>query len=695
MRFIKRSTASLLFICMLFTVMPAEVMTAAFADGGNMAGATVQNDGPRGNTNYLGGTAQTDSVEFRIVLSRNKNTYLNGTQEQKDKVVNYYKSRWPNDSDLESNTIYLVSKKTGNWFNTWNTTKAGQRRWVAQYKPGQQGLSFFAGYYRSLIIDLTNDSPSDNTPANTFKEKVMSAYNNGEINSMADLAIGNKWLEYMPSASEAMGVLNYIFEQINGNSYQVDTRITNFIEKGTYDIENNWTKDPSELDAVRKMDISAGYAGLLACFYSVITSTYNYDFNQQYKNETGEDTGVREKVGGTYFEAINDYLLNANSEEKPVSLVIDTASAFIYQNDRNFILADIDYLQFVGLVEQNEALTNPDNQIVANNSAAKGNTRQLLTTMYNMSLNRKSWKDYYAGRGPSANVRYLDYYLGRMPEISKAPMQHAYSAQFFNKQILRTRDGGAYNGQYTGTSRSDYSGKIEYILFDGTQGSGTSGFMILGHHIVNPVPEVSYHVDSTVNVLPKDCDPDTKIENPSIITVSIKGDSSLISALNSRKDNPNFEGVKIESEIFRTVYKNGWEDGNIIEPRTQITELENQLNGVLNGDDMIAKLQNEPFILKDTTIIGKTLTRDMGAGGSYRYKYEINVNVTIDKQTYEFKYEDIVLKGRGGTDRDYYEDNGDSIWDYEEYLIHNINCLKVILCTYVTKRYKFYCVPCS
>ena len=61
-------------------------------------------------------------------------------------------------------------------------------------------------------------------------------------------------------------------------------------------------------------------------------------------------------------------------------------------------------------------------------------------------------------------------------------------------------------------------------------------------------------------------------------------------------------------------------------------------------DDMIAKLQNEPFILKDTTVIGDKLTRDKGAAGSYRYRYEINIDVTIDKQTYEFKYEDIVLK---------------------------------------------------
>ena len=27
-------------------------------------------------------------------------------------------------------------------------------------------------------------------------------------------------------------------------------------------------------------------------------------------------------------------------------------------------------------------------------------------------------------------------------------------------------------------------------------------------------------------------------------------------------------------------------------------------------------------------------------------------------------------------DRSYYEDNGDSVWDYEEYLLHNISCLK-------------------
>ena len=655
MRFIKRSIASLLFICMLFTVMPAEVMTAVFADG---IGSTVQNDGPRGNENYLGGTAQTDSVEFRIVLSRNEKTYLNGTDEQRNKVISYYKSRWPNDSDLESNTIYLISPKTANWFNTYNSIPSGNRRWVAQYKPGEQGLSFFAGYYRSLLIDLTNGNPSSSVPDNPFKEDVMNAYYNGDINSLSDLAVGNKWLDYMPSASEAMSVLNYIFAQVGG-SYQVDSRLTNVIERKTthynFDVENNWRKDPSLLDADRKMDISAGYVGLLTCLYSVITSTYNYSFNQEHIDTTDDEVGVREKVGGTYFDAINDYLLNANSEAKPVSLIIDTASGFVYQNDKNFILADIDYLQFVGLAQQNEALTNPNNEILANNSAANGNTRQLLTTMYNMSLNRKSWKDYYAGRGPSAVVRYLDYYLGRMDEISHAPMQWAYSAQFFDNQILRTRDGGAYNGQHTGTSTSDYSGKIEHILFDGTKGSGTSGFMIIGNHFVNPVPEVSYHVDSTVDVLVKDCKEDTNIENPPVITVSIKGDSSLISALNSRKDNPNFEGVKIDSEIYRTVYKNGWDDNNIIDTRKQITELENQLDGVLNGDDMIAKLQNEPFILKDTTVIGDKLTRDKGAAGSYRYRYEINIDVTIDKQTYEFNYEDIVLKGRNDTDREYYD----------------------------------------
>ena len=662
MRFIKRSIASLLFICMLFTVMPAEVMTAAFADGGNMVGSSVQNDGPRGTKNWAGGTGQTDSVEFRVVLSRNKNTYLNGTQEQRDKVVSYYKSRWPSDSDLESNTIFLLSYTSANWFNTWNKTKAGQRRWVGAYHPGQQGLSFYAGYYRSLLLDLVDVGSAGNNAAttyreylktaNSFKNKVMAEYGTS-ITSMSDLAKDNRWLNYMPSAEEARKVISYIFEQNSGGSYNVDERITAFIEGN--DAVGCWTKDPSELNADQKMRISAGYAGLLTCFYSFIASTYNYEFNQQHMTETGDAVGVREKVAGTYFEAINDYLLNANSEEKPVSLIIDTASSFIYQEDKNFILPDIDYLQFVGLVEQNEALTNPDNQILANNSASKGNTRQLLTTMYNMALTRKSWKDYYAGRGPSANVRYLDYYLGRMGELAYAPMQYSYTAQFFNKQMLRTVDGGAYNGQHTGTRQVRFSGKIEHLLFDGTQGSGTSGFMIIGHHIVNPVPEVSYHVDSTVDVLTRDCNVETTIENPSTITLSIKGDSSLISALNSRKENPNFEGVKIDTEIYRTVYKNGWEEGNIVDARKQMPELENQVDGILNGDDMIAKLQNEPFILKDTTMIGDKLTRDTASDSSYRYKYEINVDVTIDRQTYEFNYEDIVLKGRGGADRDYYD----------------------------------------
>ena len=662
MRFIKRSIASLLFICMLFTVMPAEVMTAAFADGGNMVGSSVQNDGPRGTKNWAGGTGQTDSVEFRVVLSRNKNTYLNGTQEQRDKVVSYYKSRWPSDSDLESNTIFLLSYTSANWFNTWNKTKAGQRRWVGAYHPGQQGLSFYAGYYRSLLLDLVDVGGAGKNAAttyreylktaNSFKNKVMAEYGTS-ITSMSDLAKDNRWLNYMPSAEEARKVISYIFEQNSGGSYNVDERITAFIEGN--DAVGCWTKDPSELNADQKMRISAGYAGLLTCFYSFIASTYNYEFNQQHMTETGDAVGVREKVAGTYFEAINDYLLNANSEEKPVSLIIDTASSFIYQEDKNFILPDIDYLQFVGLVEQNEALTNPDNQILANNSASKGNTRQLLTTMYNMALNRKSWKDYYAGRGPSANVRYLDYYLGRMGELAYSPMQYSYTAQFFNKQMLRTVDGGNYNGQHTGTRKVRFSGKIEHLLFDGEKESGTSGFMIIGHHIVNPVPEVSYYVDSTVDVLIKDCELETKIKNAPVITVSIKGDSSLISALNSRKENPNFEGVKIESEIYRTIYKNGWENGNIIEDKKPITELKNQLDCVLNGDDMIAKLQNEPFILRDTTLIGNPLTRDKGSDSSYRYKYEINIDITIDKQTYEFNYEDIVLKGRGDSDRAYYD----------------------------------------
>ena len=610
--------------------MPVEFMQVAFAE---TYGGGVVNFGGSGNNNKYGGVWKANQVGFRVALNREEKNYLNGTEERRNALLEYYSSRWPTGYDLNQNTIYLFAQGAVDWMSGSNNVPSANRGLVATYTPGHSDPDFYNGKYKKSIIPYStgNSAPTKNK----FKEYALSQYGN-QVSGLA--AFGdNVWMAHMPTYSEAIAVLGYIFQQ-SGSQYEIDKKIQYYVDLGnTPDPKTGRTAkfqdDPSTLTAKQKFEISAGYAGLLMCFYSVIAADVD-----------------REGVASYFEEAINDYLGNKNIEQKPVTLVIDTAIAMVHTNmpddangisndeNKTYVISTIDMIQYAGLTKETEALTTEGNRILTYNPNAKYSTKELIKAMHEISVIELPASETFAGKGPGTPIRFLDSTkIGRYQSgVGRHPVNWGASAYYFNAGMggrIRNKQLNG-NGVQWGDYAGEWPGYLGYLKLDTAK--EIYGFMFVGQHIENPVPDVSYYVDPKVMMGNDVCTDTVKTTDASNITVYIKGDSSLISAMNSRKDDPNFAGIKINATVYRTDYLNGMADENLHNPKQEMGELAAQLTTTLTRDDMIAKLQGAPFLLKDMTLYEKDYDKIEGSSQSYFYVYDIYLDITIDGETYYF-----------------------------------------------------------
>ena len=612
MKIFQKSLATLLIICMIFSLMPISLLPEVSAD---MLGTDTNNRTRVGTPSAEGGYINKGTMIYRVILSRDKNLLLNGTEERRTNVINYMSNKYPKSQNIESDTLFLWDQKIYNSAKT-----RGLSVGVATYTPAS--LNYTANYspnYTSLNIGITSYSAA----TNTFKKKAMDAYDAKTIKDISDLA--NKgWEKYLPSLSDAQKAIGYIFG--NSGGYDVDTKMCKFVDT------NFRTTNIAQLNDREKFSVSAGYGGLLACLYVV---------SKQDSNRTA--------VTSSYAQALDDYFASTNLIDKPVTLIIDTGIGIVIDSStptQSFVIPTIDYIEYSMLTETHFSLTEATNSgfIATKYRDRQYNTREMVKAMAIESYTARPYSTTYATKGSSGIIRFVDM-GGKMEKVRGTAMGRIVQVPQFTD--------GAY--------RIQYGDKIYFNTYDpvGYLGSITfsnsiKGFLVAGINLSNPVPDLTYIVESTVNHSTELCDPEVTSTSPAKITLKFNGDSSLISSLSSRKDDPNFAGILIEPHVYRTEYKNGMDAGNIVEAKTEKADSNAQIQTKLN-DDMMLYLQGQPMQIVDAEVMGRTYMKEEGAAQSIIWKYEIDLKITIDKAVYEYKADEIVSRTSNGVLQNYAE----------------------------------------
>ena len=619
MQILKRGISVFLLIVMLFSLIPSEFLPTAEAElYGNNSGVIQIGGVGSIHGGMLFKNNDYSYPVFRVMLSRDRIDYLNGTQEQRDLVYNNYKVQYPDSKDMTSNTLFF-----------WDSTlyNGAKRRsgvvGVTEYTySGTDSINIRnTPEYTSLNIPL---STTTSYSTNNFKTKVMADVAAKKIVDIRGLS-NYVWKNYLPTYEQALQNLSYIFADVGGGpvSFDVDNRINKFI--GPY-----FTMESENLTREQKLDNSVGYGGLLADLYVVASADPN-----------------RARVAGAYAAALNDYFANSNVEEKPVALIIDTGMPIVVDSTDfgiqkcGFVMPTIDYMELGMLATNDMAISNGDTFLKGIGKSGAGSTRQMLRAMAQMSVDRKPRSTLYTGKGYGI-VRIADGYGGWNTTNIRTnhPLGRLWSVPQFDHERVDIENDSVARFNY-----AKWYGFLDLLALDDSR--NIKGFMVVGNHSADPDPTFSFTVETTGRSTPDRCEREASPTSPNKIKLKLIGDSGVIAGLEDSE-----EVMKIVSNIKRTTIS--YADGSSIESGT-VTEvmnmdtLESQINRTYNYTETLGYLQGGTIELSDYEIMEDKFTRlDTGAF-VVAYKYTIDLELTLNGNVYNFKSDEIVAKSDSGT----------------------------------------------
>lgn len=620
MQILKRGISVFLLIVMLFSLIPSEFLPTAEAElyGDNSGVIQIGGVGSiHGGMLFKNGDYS--YPVFRVMLSRDEDDYLNGTQEQRDFVYNNYKVQYPDSKDMTSNTLFF-----------WDSTlyNGAKRRsgvvGVTEYTySGTDSINIRnTPEYTSLNIPL---STTTSYSTNNFKTKVMADVAAKKIVDIRGLS-NYVWKNYLPTYEQALQNLSYIFADVGGGgqvSFDVDNRINKFV--GPY-----FTMENENLTREQKLDNSVGYGGLLADLYVVASADPN-----------------RARVAGAYAAALNDYFANSNVEEKPVALIVDTGMPIVIDSTDfgiqkcGFVMPTIDYMELGMLATNDMAISNGETFLSTIGSSGAGSTRQMLRAMAQTSVDRKPRSTLYTGKGYGI-VRIADGYGGWNTTNIRTnhPLGRLWSVPQFDHERVDIENDSVARFNY-----AKWYGFLELLALDDSR--NIKGFMVVGNHSADPDPTFSFTVETTGRSTPDRCEREASPTSPNKIKLKLIGDSGVIAGLEDSE-----EVMKIKSNIVRTTIS--YADGSSIESGT-VTEvmnmdtLESQINRTYNYTETLGYLQGGTIELSDYEIMEDKFTRlDTGAF-VVAYKYTIDLELTLNGNVYNFKSDEIVAKSDSGT----------------------------------------------
>ena len=602
---------------MLFTLIPVDFMSNVYAepvgkDSGVMRVGGVNS--VHGGMLFKNGN---NYPIFRIMLSRDKDNYLNGTEEYRSLVVNHYKTEYPQSVNYSADTMffwdaYLYNRAKAKGYN-------GGKIGIAKYEySGSDSFGIYNGdIHSALNVSFANLQGQEVAlGTNYFKMKVWGDVEAQKINDITDLA-DNVWRNYLPTYNEAIGNLYNIFKNegsVGAASFDVRNNITEFV--GPW-----FEQDPETLTALEKLNNAVGYGGLLVDLYVVASADPN-----------------RASVAGNYAAAINDYFANANIMEKPVTLIIDTAMPITVDSSDYgikpcvFAMPTIDYIQMGMITTSDISITTGDTFLKSIGSSGAGSTRQMLVAMAQASADRKPRSTLYTAKGAGV-VRIADQ-SGYNKAIRKNhPLGRLWGVvQFDSANVDINTSNQAVFGNW------GYYGFLDLFRFEDAQ--NIRGFIVIGNHSADPDPTITFTVETTGTSTPDKCEREASPTSPNYIKVKLLGDSGLMAGIEPETE----EVLKIEASIKRETYVNGV----LTEGPMKMTELESKINGSYGYNETLALLQGGTIELEDSSILSEKYTRQDTSSITVVYKYIVDIDFTFNGSEYEYKSDDIVAKTDAG-----------------------------------------------
>lgn len=632
MRILEKTISVLLVICMMFTLLPTEIMQDILVD----VNAEVQG-GSKPIANYpaklgtAGGALTINNVSFRVSLSRQPETYLNGTQKAKDKVVGAHSYKYPTLSkaaQVAQDTLFFIPSEVYSYFD-----KNHNGSYVYYPNNASQGLQKSTGEgVKCLFIERKWQS---NIPKNTFKDKVIAAKNAKTIVSTSDLT-RNAWTNYLPSVSEARALMNYVLSiTLEKSSPDINQRIVNVVDK-------NFNKNRDDLGPEEQFNVAVGYAGFLASLYVI-----------------AKDSGA-DAVMGAYEQAINDYFANNNTKEKPVTVVIDTCMTYTEANGSYGIAPSIDLIEFILATNTEYSITPGDaflRTLAKNDGHSNGyNTKEMVTAMAQASMNNYPWgttKGYTNGSKKAdekvilrtADIKSVGASWGNT--LNNTAIGWAIRVfQFSDGTIWTTSSGPGWgNGKWGYMSLLYLTDLID-------------GFVLVGNHMSNPYPTANYAVKDEIQLTEDTCEDIVYIETPILINMNICKNSEYLSYLEGFKDSD--KTIKLESRVNRYIMEGSTDtakaietnlggfasDGGVIDPVSKM--LQDTIDGEYTIEQFI-QLASDVFTIEDVELMDHS-AHFFERPDTYKlliFRYQIDLRLTFGELVYDLKFKDIIERNGG------------------------------------------------
>ena len=633
MGIMKKTVATLLIICMMFSLVPIEMMAPAFQD---VFGATMGNSTIITTTESQAGKGGGEvGRAYRITIARDPKVFLQESKKVKEEFMYNFSLEYPpfgRGEDGVKDTMYYVTDSTLSGIY-WAFEKDNVA--IARYSNNpSSGMEYKTGPSMSALVAAYGKKSSK--PGNPFKDAVLAAKAAKTINSTTELANNMKWKEYAQNMSidDCKALLGYVLNEQDNMKARVKAVI-----------DENWETDVSKLTEDQAFNVNAGYGGFLVALWKMALLR-----------------GATE-VAGSYEQAITDYFKNNDLQSKPVTVLIDTCMIYSVKNVKgvNYAIAPVvELYEYVIAVDSDNAITNGPSFITK--ELGEATTREMITAMAQSSFDRypfsttKGWATGSLNSGEKQVYRLIDKpYDGAWNEVTLQTTAVGWAIKVF--QLKGTQSHiwmKSYGPQWM--NNNDKQGLMDHLGVD-YNGISLDGFMAIGNAISAPSLIIRYKVNDDNQATQDICDPVITIDSPAHITMSVGMNADFLSFLEAQKNSTEDGGtVKIVSAVKRTEMK----DDQVLEVIEAPFPAD---DGSVTGGGPAAEIQSainwegtiQDFIDRglttidvfDDSIKGKTYEKLKEGNQTIRFQYDIDLKVFINAQKWEFKWTDIVE--RSGT----------------------------------------------
>lgn len=322
--------------------------------GANLGGSSTTGGGGQLSNNQGGGfDTHLENLNFRVSVQRTPEFYNDGSEDAKNKVLNNFSYKYPNEWDSE---VYFLNHGCVNSgkcrytddFSNYRVTKYDSS--TGTYK------DYRSDTVRKRMFALKNVNTK---PSNLYKDALKAySYHDASKKDIIELANG-KWksIAHSKSPAECLNVWSYILYPTGKGETKLNERMTAYVSSKA----NGITPEANDSD---KEDVALGYLDLLMSMWKI-----NFE---------------RKNAATSYWEqAIEDYIRVADPEEKPITIVVDLVGNMKHSNTdpERFLIPMIDYFQLYTGIRSGQDFKNVMSESTV--GSAKGNTKSILETLVN------------------------------------------------------------------------------------------------------------------------------------------------------------------------------------------------------------------------------------------------------------------------------------------------------------------------